>query len=297
MKRDYRINKKGTFYKCLFNAMASPCEVLFYTDDEAKARAYADAAYDETKRIEAKFSRYLKDNIIYQINNANGQSIEVDEETGRMFDFADQCYQLSEGYFDITSGVLRRCWRFEGREFAPDQQALDELLNLIGWDKVAWNNQTIKLLPNMEIDLGGIGKEYAVDRVAEMAYQFEIQNVMINFGGDIRALHNIDENNPWVIGIESPDQSDNAIGKVELKNGGVATSGDTKRFCLHNGVRLGHILNPKTGWPVENAPHAVTVIAENCTQAGVLATMSMLKGIDAESFLEEQGVRYNSIRA
>lgn len=295
MNGKFTLEKKGTFHKCLFNAMASPCEVLFKAGSEEEAQSFAESAFDETKRIEAKFSRYLKDNIIYQINNSDGAVIEVDDETARMFDFAGQCFKLSDGFFDITSGVLRRCWKFDGVEFAPDQVQLRNVLELIGWNKVEWDGKHIKLQSGMEIDFGGIGKEFAVDRVAEMAISFGIQNVMVNFGGDIRAIQK-EAGEPWVIGIESPQQVDKAIGKIELNNGGVATSGDTKRFCLFQGQRLGHILNPKTGWPVENAPHAITVIGDNCTQAGILATMAMLKGGEAEEFLEAQSVTYNCIR-
>lgn len=295
MDMEYKLVLSDSFWNLSFSAMASPCEILFQTDSSVNAERFAEFAYNETKRIERKYSRYLKDNIIYQINNSNGSTISVDDETARILNYANQCYDLSDGFFDITSGVLRNCWEFKGREFSPDESKLNDLLKSVGWEKIKWEDQKLTLLSNMEIDFGGIGKEYAVDRVAEFAIQYDIEKVMVNFGGDIRAISN-DNSSPWVIGIENPDLNNNAVGKIELQNGGIATSGDSKRFCFYKKKKLGHILNPKTGWPVDNAPHSVTVISGNCTEAGTLATMAMLKGLKAEEFLNNQSVKFNSVR-
>ncbi len=291
----YQLTTIDSLYKCSFSAMASPCEILFRADSFQSANKFASFAFEETKRIETKFSRYRTDNIIYEINSANGKKIKVDEETARVLDYADQCYQLSNGYFDITSGVLRKCWVFDGTEQTPIPKQVDKLLLLVGWDKVVWNNSYIQLLPGMEIDFGGIVKEYAVDRVAEKSITYDISKIMVNFGGDIRTKNCKPDESPWVIGIENPEKEESPLGTVEMNNGGIATSGDSKRFCFHNGKRLGHILNPKTGWPIKDAPRSITVIASNCTEAGMLATMAMLKGGDAKQFLDLQGVRYNCV--
>ena len=148
----------------------------------------------------------------------------------------------------------------------------------------------------MEIDLGGLGKEYAVDRVAHLLHAERGESLMVNFGGDIRAISTRDYPRSWVVGIEDPSLAVTAIGHIELHNGGVATSGDVHRFCLVDGVRYCHILDPRTGWPVKGAPHTVTVIADHCTDAGLLATLAMLHGPDAEEFLDAQGVRYTCQR-
>ena len=148
----------------------------------------------------------------------------------------------------------------------------------------------------MEIDLGGIGKEYAADRVADLVAPVGRDAVLVNFGGDIRAIARADDRRPWTIGIEEPDRERSAVGQIELAEGGVATSGDSRRFCVVDGVRLGHILDPRTGWPVADAPRSVTVVADTCTAAGFLATMAMLHGPDAEAFLEAQHVTYHCIR-
>ena len=101
----------------------------------------------------------------------------------------------------------------------------------------------------------------------------------------------------WSVGIESPDREDHTIETIEMASGALATSGDARRFLIHDGIRYGHIVDPRTGWPVADAPRSVTVRAETCTEAGLIATMAILKGVDAESFLAEQGVRAWCVRS
>lgn len=246
----------------------------------------ASLAFSETRRIESTYSRYRDDNIIYKINNSDGDPVEVDEEMARILDYAAQCHELSEGMFDITSGILRKAWRFEGKDYHPDRKLIKSLLDRVGWDKVEWDSKKIKMLPGMQVDLGGIGKEYAVDRVAELLFEEAGCTLMVNFGGDIRGMTNESEPVPWIIGIEDPNKSETAVGEIRLSNGGVATSGDLHRYCMVKGKRLGHILNPKTGWPVTDAPRSVTVMGNYSVEAGFLSTLAILQGSEAKSFLD-----------
>jgi FAD:protein FMN transferase len=118
--------------------------------------------------------------------------------------------------------------------------------------------------------------------------------VMVNLGGDIRAT--ADGAHAWMIGIEDPAHEGGVVGELRITAGGVATSGDARRYCLVDGVRLGHILDPRTGWPVDGAPKSVTVVAETCTSAGFLSTLAMLQGRGAEEFLSVQGVTHHCVR-
>ncbi|MCW8856868.1 MAG: FAD:protein FMN transferase [Kangiella sp.] len=276
-----------------FTAMAGPCEVIIETTDQALAQKVTQAVADEAWRIERTFSRYRSDNIIYQINNANGAVIEVDEETARLLDFADLCFEVSDGMFDITSGVLGKIWQFNGSSNVPSQKAIAKLLPKIGWNQVSWSNPTLQMPAGMALDFGGIGKEYAVDSAATLARAITDCAVLINFGGDIVATAPPISRQQWLIGIEPLALGQNNIPpKVALKHGGVATSGDSKRFLQYKGKVLSHVLNPKTGWPVNDAPASVTVLANNCTQAGMLSTLAMLQGQGAEEFLESQQVEH-----
>ena len=290
--------------------MASPCQVLVDVDDKALAEKLVILAQKEALRIQNKFSRYRDDNIIYQINNSNGKPVKVDEETASLLDYANQCYELSEGSFDITSGILREVWVFDGSDHVPSKRDIVKRLKLIGWQKVRWENPTITLPAGMEIDLGGIGKEYAVDRAVMLLQQDYKHSVLVNYGGDLCTTSARRNGHGWIVGVEDPaniapgnfakrttkNKHKHSHEEFELVRGGIATSGDTRRYLLKDGIRYSHILDPRTGWPVRDAPHSVTVVANSCTEAGILATMAMLHGKDAESFLEEQDVTYWCLR-
>lgn len=280
----------------MFVAMASPCEVLMGCKSISEAEKLASLAFSEARRIEYKFSRYRQDNIVYQINNSRGEPVHLDEESAQLLGYASECYKLSDGMFDVTSGVLRRAWRFDGQEAKPDKEKIKSLLELVGWSKVEYAAHEIRLREGMEIDLGGLGKEYAVDKVVVMLQQASSCPVMVNFGGDLRAVSLDEADDPWVLGIEDPEEEDEAIGEIKIRDGAVATSGDARRFCTYMGERLGHILNPKTGWPAKHAPRSVTVVADFCMVAGFLATMSILHGKNAEKFLKTQDVVYHCVR-
>lgn len=275
--------------------MACPCEVLVETQDVTLAKRIAIVASAEAWRIERKFSRYLTDNIIHAINTAAGDVIEVDDETARLIDFAASLYEASDGLFDITSGVLRKVWHFDGSGRLPDAQAVRKLLPLIGWQRVRWRKPQLRLAPGMEIDLGGIGKEYAVDQAARLAGALGAAPLLINFGGDIVATRPRTGGAAWKVGIECV-AADLPTPVIELKSGGVATSGDARRYLLKDGVRYGHILNPRTGWPVPDAPRSVTVLDKSCTQAGALSTLAILQGKTAERFLQKHQVPHWIIR-
>lgn len=284
------------YWRGRFRAMASPCEVLLETESESEAAALTRAAAREAWRIERKFSRYRTDNVIHAINNSNGGPVEVDAETARLLDFAERCHRLSDGLFDVTSGILRKAWTFDGSDRLPAEGEIRELLKHIGWEKTDWSPPRFTLPAGMQIDLGGIGKEYAVDRVAALLGSRQAGAVLVNFGGDLCASGPRRDRRPWLTGIENPEQPEAAAGALELWQGGLATSGDSRRYLYKDGRRYSHILNPKTGWPVEDAPRSVTVAAPTCTEAGMLASLASLRGRGAESFLDAQDVKYWCLR-
>ena len=273
--------------------MGGPCEVLAEVADEAEARKVADTVAACAWRVEDRFSRYRADNIVARINTASGEPVEVDGETANLFDFAALMYRLSDGLFDITSGVLRKAWTFDGGNRVPEQAEIDALLPFVGWSKVHWVRPVITLPAGMQIDLGGIGKEYAVDQAAQLVAQITGAAVLVNFGGDLAVTRSRNGDRAWRVGIESIDAAVRTAAKlVDLAAGALSTSGDTYRYVESEGRRLSHILNPRTGWPVSGAPRSVTVAAPTCTNAGMLTTLAMLRGPGAEAFLEAEGVRH-----
>lgn len=280
-----------------FQAMASPCEILLEPCPPSLAEHLVQQAQLEALRIEHKYSRYRADSVLTQLNQAAGQRVALDAETAQLLAFAKQCFELSDGMFDISSGVLRKVWQFNGSDRLPSAAQVDALLPLIGFQHVELTAQHLWMPAGMELDFGGIAKEYAVDKVAQLLAQLTEQTapelrMVVNFGGDMVAVREKPADAPWRIGIEHPGLVDNAAMLVSLRAGAMATSGDARRFLLKDGVRYSHILNPKTGWPVVNAPRSVTIAAPNCTLAGLLATTALLQGANAREFLDAQQVRY-----
>ena len=273
--------------------MACPCEVLIEASNAVEARQLTQLAADEAWRIEDKFSRYLAGNVVDRINSAAGAAVELDSEAAHLIEFADTLHRLSQGRFDISSGALRRAWTFDGSDRIPAKADIAAALAAVGWHRAAWSPPVLRLPAGMEIDLGGIGKEYAVDRTVTLLRERTTASCLVNFGGDLAVTSRPVSRRAWTVGIEPVAAAEKApSARLSLEIGALATSGDARRFLIRDGVRYGHILDPTTGWPVPHTPRSVTVAADTCTQAGMLSTLAMLEGEGAEAFLAAQGVRY-----
>lgn len=289
---DLQLEKRGAVWLGQFRAMASPCEVHIELGSRKRAVQLVELARQEALRVEQVFSRYRKDNLVHVINTSNGTPVRVDEEMARMIDFANLSYELSDGLFDITSGVLRKAWTFDGSDRIPSVETVGSLLAHVGWPRISWNYPEITLPAGMQIDFGGIAKEYAVDRVVAILREQCKAPFMVNFGGDLHAAEAPVSTGAWMVGIEAVDPQSSAVKTLQLQRGALCTSGDARRFLLKDGVRYAHVLSPLTGWPVVDAPSSITVAGDTCTEAGILSTLGMLQGKNAEQFLDEQGVTY-----
>ena len=234
--------------------MGSPCELLVEAEDSALAHRLTAFACDEARRIDRKFSRYREGSLVHAINTAGGRPVRVDAETARLVDFGAALWKLSEGRFDLTSGILRYAWSYDEGEVRADPARIPELLQHIGWQRARWEPPVLTLPAGMEIDFGGIGKEYAVDLAADFAAAQTDAPVLVNFGGDLRCTGRAPRAGAWMVGIESIEQHGEAVRRIELKSGALATSGDARRHVLIDGVRYGHIFDARTGWPARGAP-------------------------------------------
>jgi thiamine biosynthesis lipoprotein len=253
-----------------FHAMGSPCRIQAERDTPAVVRAI-EAAIAEVHRIERKYSRYRDDSVVSRINRAAGTTapVELDTETCDLIDFALNAYTASEGSFDLTTGVLRRAWDFRaGRLPAP--QELSALMPLVGWSQVEWHRPALRLpRPGMELDLGGIGKEYAVDRAATVLAEAGVGAALVNLGGDLRAVGRRTDGNAWRLGIAHPRNTGAVLASIPLHAGALATSGDYERFFEVDRQRYCHILDPRTGWPVQGW-QSISVVAPACLAAGTI---------------------------
>jgi thiamine biosynthesis lipoprotein len=294
------LSERNNSLQLTFKAMASDCTILLeHTDLPPSTIAnLCRQAVAEAWRIEHKYSRYRFDNQWFHLHQHPGEWQTLDHETAMLMSFAHQAWSLSNGLFDITSGLLRRVWKFDGSDNIPTRMQVESLLPDIGWQKLFWNPkqpEQLKLPQGMELDFGGIGKEYAVDRILATLMDMQPSTpfaVLVNCGGDLSCSGPRLNGQPWTIGIENHQQPQSAAANIELSAGALATSGDSKRFLLKDGVRYSHVLNPKSGWPIMNAPHSVTVAAPSCINAGILATLALLQGSGASAFLADCNVPY-----
>ncbi|MBF0446350.1 MAG: FAD:protein FMN transferase [Magnetococcales bacterium] len=275
-----------------FQAMGSQNELLLLGDDKYKISNIAHKVMDDVRDIEKRYSRYSEDSIISTINRLAGKkSVKVDQTTAAILNYAHICFQQSDGLFDITSGVLRKVWDYN-HHTPPTQQEVKKLLKYIGWQKVKWQEPDIYLpIAGMEIDFGGIGKEYAADRAALICLECGVNNGFINLGGDLRVLGPQADGKPWKIGIRHPRLPGKFITHLPVWQGAVATSGDYERFFIHNGRRYHHLLQPQSGWPGADSCQSVTVIAPLCVVAGSASSVAMLKSeTQALSWLQTLGL-------
>ena len=275
--------------------MGTACCFQIFAKNEAEARRAALEGAREVYRLEGKFSRYDPDSYLSAINAVAGTGGElvVDDETAALLDLAYEWHMQSDGLFDITSGVLRRIWHFDIQRL-PTESEIAELLELCGLFRLSWSRPHLQFRRSgMEIDLGGLVKEYACDRAAEILLDHGAQAVLVDLGGDIRVAGERPDEGGWQVGIRKPG-SDEAATTISLAQGGVATSGNYERFFELGGKRYSHVLNPQTGWPVEGLA-SVSVVASTCLEAGRQSTLALLKGREGKSWLLDNAPRFLAI--
>lgn len=280
-----------------FRAMGCPCELRLYGDDSANLEHALDRLQAEALRFERSYSRYRDDSVVGQANAraGSGQATPVDPETHAILSYADACYRESEGLFDTTSGIYRRLWHADAAG-VPDQEAIDDVRSLVGWHRVHWDERSITLPEvGMEIDLGGVVKEYAADALATLAVELGIRHGLVNLGGDLKVIGPHPDGSPWQVGVTNPADRSGAIAVTQLLSGGIATSGSYERTFELGGRSFSHIINPLTGWPADELK-SVSVLAPQTLVAGSLATIAMLKTeADAIRWLESLGVAFMAI--
>lgn len=271
--------------------MGSPCLIQLYAKSKKKGQEAADAAIADINRLESLYSRYRADSFLSKINRvaADAGSIAVDDETAGLLDYAATCYQQSDGLFDITSGILRQVWDFKSDQL-PTHAEIDQIKKRIGWHRLKWERPVLSFgVRGMEIDFGGVVKEYAVDRAAALCFDAGIEHGVVNLGGDIKIIGPHPDGSPWRIAIQHPRNPDVALKILLLQSGALASSGDYERCITINGRRYGHVLNPKTGWPVSHMA-AVSVVGEFCVVAGSASTIGMLKEALGADWLRDLGL-------
>lgn len=261
--------------------MGTHCSVKFRLEEDRAALEFAASVLDWVGGFEAKFSRFRPDSVVSRINRtAGGDWVEIDAETSHMLRLAGDLHQRTNGILDASMLPLLHVWDWKSvHERLPSKDQIHRALDLCGWHRVELRPDAVRLSRSgMGLDFGGFGKEYAVDYVARMATQRGIVDAMIDFGRDIVALGGNGTHPFWHIGVEDGNQPGNCWGGLAVSGHAVCASGDYNRHFIHEGRRYGHILDPRTGWPVANGTRAVTVIAPSCLEAGVFSTAVFVLG-------------------
>ncbi len=267
--------------------MGTFAEVSIYSHDEKTAGTAIEGALDEMERMDRIMSNYKNDSELSRLNKkavkspapCNAELLDVIEQS--------QYYsELSGGAFDITVSPIVSLWGFfrEKGHIPPDKE-IEKLMPAVSYKNIVINKGnnpqkpgTILFKnPRTQIDLGGIGKGYAVDKALEIIRKFGINNGCINLGGNIYVLGTPPGKHAWKIGVQDPRNQDEILGYLELKNEATATSGDYERFFEFKGKRYSHIINPQTGRPVSGTI-ATTVVAPTGTEVDALSTIVFVLG-------------------
>lgn len=268
-------------HELTFEALGTRCRISFAAPTSA-ARDLRNHVLAWVATFEAKYSRFLPNSLISRINAAAGREpIAIDDDTARLFALCDQMHFVTRGTLDPSALPLLLLWNWKATPPAiPDPAAIEAARELCGWRKVQRTPDTVFLpKPGMGLDLGGMGKEFAVDQVAELLAAGGATGVLVDFGADVRVIGRPADGRPgWHIGLDDPTQPGRCWCGLGIVEGGVATSGDYVRRFEINGRRYGHILDVRTGQPVDNGCRAVSVLGPNCTFAGMLSTAAFVMG-------------------
>jgi thiamine biosynthesis lipoprotein len=260
-----------------FSTMGCPAALHVEAEAPELAHAALAAVRTECDRLERKYSHYRDDSLLAQIARAAGTFVEVDAETAGLLDFAAALHEQSEGAFDVTIEPLSRLWGTTRRQL-PSATEIAAVQRICGWRHLRWRSPWLQLdLPGMRLNLGGLVKEYAADRCAQLCRDIGLRAGVVDLGGDLALVGPHLDGSAWRVGIRSPRTTQRASATIGLPRGGLATSGDYERAVVIHGRRYSHIVDPRSGWPVRGFA-SVSVVADSCLVAGAAATLAMLLG-------------------
>jgi thiamine biosynthesis lipoprotein len=265
-----------------WSALGTRCEIQYVCADAVIARAFEREVVGWVEAFEAKYSRFRPDSLISGINAAAGQGwVAIDSEMEQFLELSGSLFQLSQGVLDVTALPLMLLWDYRAATpRIPSEAEIAAAKRLVGWSKVQRAPGRVRLPEaGMALDFGGWGKEYAVDLAAQIARKHGIAHALVDFGHDLFALGAAPGKPAWHVGLEDPARPGEACwGSIAARDCGVASSGDYMRGFTLGGKRYGHIVDPRTGWPVANGCRQVNVVARACVQAGALATTVFILG-------------------
>jgi len=257
--------------------------VTVFAPTRARGIAVISAAFDAVRGVDALMSVHRQDSELSRLNaRADSETVRVSPDLFRVIAKAQEIAEQTEGSFDITIGPLADLWGFIWKEYRlPSEEELKAVLPRVNHFLVRLDPEkcTVRFLaPGVWLDLGGIAKGYAVDCAIEKLRSLGITNAMVKAGGDLRVVGAPPGKTNWIVQLEDPRKAGRRS-RVPLRNAALSTSGNYENFFEAEGVRYGHILNPRTGRPVQGIA-ACTVIAPTCMESDALATACVVFGVE-----------------
>ena len=281
-----------TAYLTTFSKKAMACEFAVYlnADQFQQGPDTALTAFERIDQLESRLSTYRPESLISRINEtAFDHPVAVDEETWSLLSLAWETFSQTEGAFDITSGPLIKMWGFYDRQpRVPSEEAIEDALARVGSERLLLHpeNRTVSFAhPHVEINLAGIGKGFALDRCGEIFDEAGVRDFIIHGGQSSvlasgnRAAESASEDEGWTVAVSHPLLPQTRLGNLVVRDRALATSGSGRQALFHRGRRLGHIIDPRTGWPTEGVL-STTVLAPTSAQADALATAFFVMGLE-----------------
>ena len=293
--REKKEKKEATLLKKAVLSMGTVFEITAYVSDNERAEIAFKEVFNEVNRLDKLMSNYKEDSNLSKVNReAVSGSVSCDDELAYIIEQSLKYGDVTKGAFDITVGPLMKKWGFfreEGR--IPDKKELELVLGWVSYKNVIVEQKPKSLYsgvhhyervisfknPHTQVDLGGIGKGYAVDSAMKLLRNNGIRSALINFAGNVYACGSPPGRKSWIIGLQHPRNSKDIIGSFEITDKAVSTSGDYEKFFTINGERYSHIIDPRTGRPVKGIA-SVTIIADNATKADALSTGVFVLGLE-----------------
>lgn len=262
--------------------------VGFYLDTVINISVYGveqdvvDDALAKCADYERLLSKTVEGSDVWRINHAQGAPVRVDEHTRAVLETALAVSAASGGAFDATIAPASALWDFQVEAPAPpDAKELAEAAALTDYTKLKLDGDTVTLPAGMQIDLGGIAKGYIADEIAEYCRARGVKSGILNFGGNVVVIGTKPDGSDWRVGVQDPEQpTGEPLFALPAADGSVVTSGNYERYFILDGVRYHHILDPETGWPVQNGLSSVTILTHSSMLADAYSTACYVLGLE-----------------
>ena len=270
-------------------------EVGFYLDTVIILTAYTDDdqvlkdAMEECSRYEKLLSATIEGSDVWRINHADGQPVEVSDDTMEVLRCAVRIAELSGGAFDVTIAPVSSIWDFtSGEAVLPDAEKIARAAELVDYTKLELEGNTVRLPAGMMIDPGGIAKGYIADSVKAWLMDKGVRHAILSFGGNVVGIGTKPDGSDWKVGIQDIDKATGEYMLVSRNNGGsTVTSGIYERGFDLDGVRYHHLLSTETGWPVQNELASVTIFSDSSMLGDALSTTAFVLGTEEGTRLIE----------